>query len=129
MSKRKLAEISALLDRQPYTVPRSGSVILKGDNKKRYTLATPQGKLTALGKHYYDSKGETFQPDYDDQELTRVGNKEYIVMRDGSRRLARTLVDGEEFTYTKLGKAFVQRKKEVSEFIVHVPIIAACWLF
>ena len=123
MSKRKLAEISALLDRQPYTVPRSGSVILKGDNKKRYTLATPQGKLTALGKHYYDSKGEKFQPDYDDQELTRVGNKEYIVMRDGSRRLARTLVDGEEFTYTKLGKAFVQRKKEVSEFIVHVPIL------
>ena len=68
MSKRKIAEIDALLDKEPKTVARSGNVVLE-NGKRRYTLADSKG-LTALGKHYYNKSGKTFTKGYDPSLLS-----------------------------------------------------------
>ena len=124
MSKRKhQALVDELIEGQAtlHTVKRSGSVILKGGDNKRLKLSDG-AKLTAAGKYYYQQKGVEWTGGFDAQTpLRRVGAREFVVYRDGSQRVARTLSGG-EFKYTRIGKQYFTAWDEHEEYIISIPV-------
>ena len=85
-------------------------------------LSRADGQLTRAGQHYYSHLG--LQPpskDFDyNQPLIREGPNDYILLRNGQKKLVRSLQGGEH-RLTKLGKGFFRDK--YYEYLVHVPVI------
>ena len=75
-------------------------------------LARTDGQLTRAGQHYYSHLGlrpPTKEFDYN-QPLIREGPNDYILLRDGQKKLVRSLEGDGEHRLTKLGKAFFRDK-------------------
>ena len=90
---------------------RSGSVILRNENK-RHTLISTTGERTTLGE-YYEQKSSAELPvgGFDPTQAPFLeGNTEFIKMRSGEKRTVRRYdpVDN-EYKFTKLGKSFYSR--------------------
>ena len=85
-------------------------------------LSRADGQLTRAGQHYYSHLG--LRPpsrDFDyNQPLIREGPNDYILLRNGRKKLVRSLQGGEH-RLTKLGKGFFRDK--FYEYLVHVPVI------
>ena len=85
----------------------SGSHVLSTPGSKNIRLVNNTGRLTAAGKHYYDKVGVTppaglFDPQ---RPLVRERHKEFIVLRSGKKKLARTYSAAEDsYRYTRIGK-------------------------
>ena len=85
-------------------------------------LSRADGQLTRAGQHYYSHLG-LWPPskDFDyNQPLIREGPNEYILLRNGQKKLVCSLQGGEH-RLTKLGKSFFRDK--YYEYLVHVPVI------
>ena len=93
------------------TVKRSGSVILRGESKR---LKLSDGaKLTPAGKYYFKKQGVEWTGEFDPERLLkREGGKEFVVYRDGTQRLARTLRGG-DFSYTRIGKQYFKARGDM----------------
>ena len=89
------------------TVSRSGRTILKV-GKGRISLSDTRGKLTAAGRHYYAQTGKSHSKAFDtNAPLISKGSKQFIRMRDGSVKLARSWIPSDsEYKYTRLGKSY-----------------------
>ena len=86
-------------------------------------LARTDGQLTRAGQHYYSHLGlrpPTKDFDYN-QPLIREGPNDYILLRNGQKKLVRSLEGDGEHRLTKLGKAFFRDK--YYEYLVHVPVV------
>ena len=86
-------------------------------------LARTDGQLTRAGQHYYSHLGlrpPTKDFDYN-QPLIREGPNDYILLRNGQKKLVRSLEGDGERRLTKLGKAFFRDK--CYEYLVHVPVV------
>ena len=106
---------------------KSGSLVLKYSGAQ-ISLTNPAGKLTLLGKSYNKKTNwEPPQSGYDqDQNFTRVGDREFVVFRDGTRKLARRYDAGSnDFVYTRLGKSFMNQRKTLQEYVLSLPIIVS----
>ena len=78
--------------------------------------------ISPRGSHYYSHLGlrpPSKDPDYN-QPLIRKGPNDYILLRNGQKKLVRSLQGGEH-RLTKLGKGFFRDK--YYEYLVHVPVI------
>ena len=73
-------------------------------------LSRADGQLTRAGQRYYSHLGL----------LIREGPNDYILLRNGQKKLVRSLQGGEH-QLTKLGKGFFRDK--YYEYLVHVPVI------
>ena len=84
-------------------------------------LSRADGQLTR-GQHYYSHLGlRPPSKDFDcNQPLIREGPNDYILLRNGQKKLVRSLQGGEH-RLTKLGKGFFRDK--FYEYLVHVPVI------
>ena len=84
--------------------------------------ARADGQLTRAGQHYYSHLGlRPPSKDFDyNQPLIREGPNDYILLRNGRKKLVRSLQGGEH-RLTKLGKGFFRDK--FYEYLVHVPVI------
>ena len=80
------------------------------------------GQLTWAGQHYYSHLGlRPPSKDFDyNQPLIREGPNDYILLRNGQKKLVRSLQGGEH-RLTKLGKGFFRDK--YYEYLVHAPVI------
>ena len=80
------------------------------------------GQLTRAGQHDYSHLGlRPPSKDFDyNQPLIREGPNDYILLRNGQKKLVRSLQGGEH-RLTKLGKGFFRDK--YYEYLVHVPVI------
>ena len=78
-------------------------------------LSRADGQLTRAGQHYYSHLGlRPPSKDFDyNQPLIREGPNDYILLRNGRKKLARSLQGGEH-RLTKLGKGFFRNKYSVS---------------
>ena len=85
-------------------------------------LSRADGQLTRAGQHYYSHLGlRPPSKDFDyNQPLIRKGPNDYILLRNGQKKLVRSLQGGEH-RLTKLGKGFFRDK--YYEYLVHVPVI------
>ena len=85
-------------------------------------LSRADGQLTRAGQHYYSHLGlRPPSKDFDyNQPLIREGPNDYILLRNGQKKLVRSLHGGEH-RLTKLGKGFFRDK--YYEYLVHVPVI------
>ena len=85
-------------------------------------LSRADGQLTRAGQHYYSHLGlRPPSKDFDyNQPLIREGPNDYILLRNGRKKLVRSLQGGEH-RLTKLGKGFFRDK--YYEYLVHVPVI------
>ena len=84
-------------------------------------LSRADGQLTRAGQHYYSHLGLPPGKDFDyNQPLIREGPNDYILLRNGQKKLVRSLQGGEH-RLTKLGKGFFRDK--YYEYLVHVPVI------
>ena len=85
-------------------------------------LSRANGQLTRAGQHYYSHLGlRPPSKDFDyNQPLIREGSNDYILLRNGQKKLVRSLQGGEH-RLTKLGKGFFRDK--YYEYLVHVPVI------
>ena len=86
-------------------------------------LARTDGQLTRAGQRYYSHLGlrpPTKDFDYN-QPLIREGPNDYILLRNGQKKLVRSLDGDGEHRLTKLGKAFFRDK--CYEYLVHVPVV------
>ena len=85
-------------------------------------LSRADGQLTRAGQHYYSHLGlRPPSKDFDyNQPLIREGPNDYILLRNGQKKLVRSLQGGEH-RLTKLGKGFFRDK--YYEYLVHVPVI------
>ena len=85
-------------------------------------LSSADGQLTRAGQHYYSHLGlRPPSKDFDyNQPLIREGPNDYILLRNGRKKLVRSLQGGEH-RLTKLGKGFFRDK--YYEYLVHVPVI------
>ena len=85
-------------------------------------LSRADGQLTRAGQHYYSHLGlRPPSKDFDcNQALIREGPNDYILLRNGQKKLVRSLQGGEH-RLTKLGKGFFRDK--YYEYLVHVPVI------
>ena len=85
-------------------------------------LSHADGQLTRAGQHYYSHLGlRPPSKDFDyNQPLIREGPNDYILLRNGQKKLVRSLQGGEH-RLTKLGKGFFRDK--YYEYLVHVPVI------
>ena len=85
-------------------------------------LSRADGQLTRAGQHYYSHLGlRPPSKDFDyNQPLIREGPNDYILLRNGRKKLVRSLQGGEH-RLTKLGKGFFRDK--FYEYLVHVPVI------
>ena len=85
-------------------------------------LSRADGQLTRAGQHYYPHLGlRPPSKDFDyNQPLIREGPNDYILLRNGQKKLVRSLQGGEH-RLTKLGKGFFRDK--YYEYLVHVPVI------
>ena len=125
MFKRKINKhIAETPEIEATTIARSGRVVLKTP-VGQVALLTTAGQLTEAGKYYYEKTGKDrphsgFDPS---QPLARDGHREYIVMRNNKKRLARRWDAGEsDFVYTNLGKQYFGLRKEVEEYVAMLPI-------
>ena len=84
-------------------------------------LSRADGQLTRAG-HYYSHLGlRPPSKDFDyNQPLIREGPNDYILLRNGQKKLVRSLQGGAH-RLTKLGKGFFRDK--CYEYLVHVPVI------
>ena len=82
-------------------------------------LLRADGQLTRAGQHYYSHLGlRPPSKDFDyNQPLIREGPNHYILLRNGQKKLVRSLQGGEH-RLTKLGKGFFRNK--YYEYLVHV---------
>ena len=85
-------------------------------------LSRADGQLTRAGQHYYSHLGlRPPSKDFDyNQPLIREGPNDYILLRNGQKKLMRSLQGGEH-RLTKLGKGFFRDK--YYKYLVHVPVI------
>ena len=85
-------------------------------------LSRADGQLTRAGQHYYSHLGlRPPSKDFDcNQPLIREGPNDYILLRNGQKKLVHSLQGGEH-RLTKLGKGFFRDK--YYEYLVHVPVI------
>ena len=85
-------------------------------------LSRADGQLTRAGQHYYSHLGlRPPSKDFDyNQPLIREGPNDYILLRNGQKKLVRSLKGGEH-RLTKLGKGFFRDK--YYEYLVHVAVI------
>ena len=85
-------------------------------------LSRADGQLTRAGQRYYSHLGlRPPSKDFDyNQPLIREGPNDYILLRNGQKKLVRSLQGGEH-RLTKLGKGFFRDK--YYEYLVHVPVI------
>ena len=85
-------------------------------------LSRADGQLTRAGQRYYSHLGlRPPSKDFDyNQPLIREGPNDYILLRNGRKKLVRSLQGGEH-RLTKLGKGFFRDK--YYEYLVHVPVI------
>ena len=85
-------------------------------------LSRADGQLTRAGQHYYSHLGlRPPSKDFDyNQPLIREGPNDYILLRNGRKKLVRSLQGGEH-RLTKLGKGFFRHK--YYKYLVHVPVI------
>ena len=102
-----------------------GSVVLNlHRGAGAYALLAPtDGQLTRAGQHYYSHLGlrpPTKDFDYN-QPLIREGPNDYMLLRNGQKKLVRSLEGDGEHRLTKLGKAFFRDK--YYEYLVHVPVV------
>ena len=81
-------------------------------------LSRADGQLTRAGQRYYSHLGlRPPSKDFDyNQPLIREGVNDYILLRNGQKKLVRSLQGGEQ-----LGKGFFRDK--YYEYLVHVPVI------
>ena len=119
----KFAKVDAAIaaGAEPTTIARSGRLVLKTATGS-IGLADARGKLTAAGTHFYAKTGRT-KPStlgYDpNTPLAKDGAREFIVKRDGTRKLARTWDVGKgDFKYTAAGRGYFQGVHE--EYIIHI---------
>ena len=80
-------------------------------------LSRADGQLTRAGQHYYSHLG--LRPPSKDFDYNQ-GPNDYILLRNGRKKLVRSLQGGEH-RLTKLGKGFFRDK--YYEYLVHVPVI------
>ena len=117
---RCLAQLAILFLRgQFFLVGRASS----GSVQMVYALLSrADGQLTRAGQHYYSHLGlRPPSKDFDyNQPLIREGPNDYILLRNGQKKLVRSLQGGEH-RLTKLGKGFFRDK--YYEYLVHVPVI------
>ena len=101
----------------------SGSHVLHTPDSKDIRLVTPAGKLTQAGTHYYEKTGTTppsglFDPQ---RPLLREKDKEFVVLRNGKRRLARTYDPvQDDYRYTRIGKQYFANTRE--EYLLSLPV-------
>ena len=109
-------------DAKPFQT-RSGRLWLKGP-QGAVSLSDSRGVLTAAGRIYYEGK-EKPRIGFDEQTaLHRDGGKEYVINRDGSKKLARRWNPAEsDYSYTRIGRQYFEARGEVSEYVVMVPVI------
>ena len=111
-------------EKVPVTTLKSGSLALR-HSTGRILISNPAGQLTKLGKAFYKKSGEE-QPHsgYDlQQTLVREHDKEYIIFKNGKRKLARTYHPEEnDFKYTRIGRSFVAKRKSLDEYILQIPV-------
>ena len=120
--KRKFEEVDSLLEVEPTSVGRSGRLILKKEDGKHIALADARGKLTVLGKRYFEKSGKEYNAAFDKEvPLVRKGAKEYVKMRSGELRLARTYQDGDH-RYTRIGKNYFDARGTTQEFLLSIPV-------
>ena len=84
-------------------------------------LSRADGQLTRAGQHYYSHLG--LRPPARTSTTTspiREGPNDYILLRNGQKKLVRSLQGGEH-RLTKLGKGFFRDK--YYEYLVHMPVI------
>ena len=79
-------------------------------------LTRPNGQLTRAGQ--FCPPNRQFD---ESQPLIRDGPSDYILTREGARKLVRTLQADGQYRLTKLGKAFF--KDKYTEWLAHVPVI------
>ena len=106
------------------TTLRSGGQVLKHEGKST-RIADPFGRLTRLGKVFFERTGKEANTGAYDirRELLREGPREYVVLRDGkTKKLARTWSPSGNFRYTKLGRQWFGRRKETTEMVVGIPV-------
>ena len=95
---------------------------LRGQGGQSAQLTRPNGALTRAGQLYYQLAGRrppSRQFD-ESQPLIREGASDYILLRSGVKKLARTLAPDGNYHLTKLGKAFF--KEKYTEWLAHVPV-------
>ena len=122
-SKRKNLISSAIADiRRPQRSKSSGDLLLSLDGDKKFTKLQQRGKTTPAGRFFFSQTQTT--PDTYDIEGTVVqrGSTEYLLTNGKARpRLLRRLT-GNSYTYSRLGKQYVQHKK--TTYLVHVPAVS-----
>eukprot|EP00439_Symbiodinium_sp_Y106_P067256 s4693_g11.t1 len=86
-------------------------------------LSRPNGELTRAGQYYYQLIGRPPPSrQYDrNQPLIREGPNDYIMLREGAKKLLRSLQPNGNYHLTKLGKSFF--KDKWVDWVVHVPVI------
>ena len=95
------------------TLP-SGGLVLKTPDYKDIRLQAPSGKMTKAGQYYFKKTGESPPSGlYDPKRpLVREGDKEYVQLRNGKRRLARQCDPQQnDFKYSKLGIQVLKERK------------------
>ena len=125
---RQQAQVRAAIaaGARPRTTVAGATVlpVARGANGAGFVyLAQPDGTTTPLGSFYYRETGSrppTKWLDLD-QPLIREGPNDYVLLRNGLKRLVRTLQPNGKFHLTGLGKAFFQDK--FTEYLAHVPVI------
>ena len=125
---RQQAQIRAAIaaGARPRTTVAGATVlhVARGANGAGFVyLARPDGTTTPLGSFYYRETGSrppTKWLDFD-QPLIREGPNDYVLFRNGLKRLVRTLQPDGKFGLTGLGKLFF--KDKFTEYLAHVPVI------
>ena len=105
----------------------AGATVLSvthGTNRAGFVyLAQPDGTTTPLGSFYYRETGSrppTKWLDFD-QPLVRDGPNDYVLERNGLKRLVRILQPNGKYHLTALGKHFFHDK--FTQYLAHVPVI------
>ena len=120
--KRAFDLVDKNLDKEPTTVARSGRLLLKAEDGTSVTLATSAGKLTAPGKRFFEKTNKSYNSRFDAEvPLVRKGAREYVVMRDGRQRLARTFKEGDHI-YTKTGRSYFKARGTTEEYVLALPV-------
>ena len=104
-----------------HTSPQ-GSELLRLQNAQQLLLARPDGQPTRAGSFYYQLVGRRppSRRFNEAQPLVRDGPNDYVVLRSGAKKLARSLQPDGSYRVTKLGKAFFREKW--TDYIAHAPV-------
>ena len=91
-------------------------------HRLRYAmLSRPNGELTRAGQYYYQLIGRPPPSrQYDrNQPLIREGPNDFLMLREGAKKLLRSLQPNGNYQLTKLGRHFF--KDKWVDWVVHVP--------